>query len=302
MKPTPLLLSASLAAAHCFTQASQAASVPDNGNRAASQSTTVAATTGAAIAKLYALDCGRVEMADTGFLADDGSLKGVPGKSVVPCFVIRHPRGDLIWDTGLPDETAKKTPEPDAAFRFSLKQTLGETLKTIGLTPSSFKYVSFSHLHFDHAGNGNLFAGATWIVDRQELQNAFSVTAKERGESPHYDKLKAARKIVIGDNSPYDVFGDGSVVIHRAPGHTAGHSMLLVRTARSGAVLLTGDLWILKESQERRLVPIYNSSREQTLQSMAYAEALAQKTGATIVRQHVPEDFDTLPVFPAALE
>jgi N-acyl homoserine lactone hydrolase len=253
-------------------------------------------------AKLYALDCGRVEMADTGFLADDGSLKGVPGQSVVPCFVIRHPRGDLIWDTGLPDETAKKTPAPDAAFRFSLKQTLAQKLKMIGLTPSSFTYVSFSHLHFDHAGNGNLFASATWIVDQLELDYAFSATAEERGESPHYDKLKAAKKIVIADNSPYDVFGDGSAVIHRAPGHTAGHSMLLVRTAHSGAVLLTGDLWILKESQQRRLVPIYNSSREQTIESMNYAEQLAKTTGGRIIRQHVPEDFDSLPVFPAAME
>lgn len=241
-------------------------------------------------------------MADTGFLADDGSLKGVPGQSVVPCFVIRHPRGDLIWDTGLPDETARKTPAPGAPFRFSLKRTLGENLSLLGLTPASFTYVSFSHLHFDHAGNGNLFASATWIVDKQELQHAFSTTAKERGESPHYAQLETAKKIVIGDNSPYDVFGDDSVVIHRAPGHTAGHSMLLVRTARSGAVLLTGDLWILPESRKRRLVPIYNSDRGQTLQSMAYAEALAEKTGAKIIRQHVPEDFDSLPVFPAALE
>lgn len=298
MKPFPLL-SAGLAAVLGCTFA--AAAFADEHKTATVKPVPALAAPTPAV-KLYTLDCGRVEMADTGFLADDGSLKGVPGHSVVPCFVIRHPRGDLIWDTGLPDETAKKTPEPDAAFRFSLKQTLSEQLKRIGLTPSSFTYVSFSHLHFDHAGNGNLFAGATWIVDRQELENAFSETAKERGESPHYDKLESAKKIVIGDNSPYDVFGDGSVVIHRAPGHTAGHSLLLVRTAHSGAVLLTGDLWILKASQERKLVPIYNSNREQTIQSMAYAETLAKKTGAKIVRQHVAEDFDSLPVFPAAME
>ncbi|MFZ6642365.1 N-acyl homoserine lactonase family protein [Undibacterium sp. TC4M20W] len=252
--------------------------------------------------KLYALDCGRVEMTDMDFLADDGSLKGVPGKSVVPCFVIRHPRGDLMWDTGLPDSTRDKTPAPGAAFRFTLKQTLSQQLALIGLSPAGFKYVSFSHLHFDHAGNGNLFAGSTWIVDKNELKNAFSATAKQRGESVHYDKLKSTRKIIMPAQRPFDVFGDGTVTIHHAPGHTAGHTILLIKTAASGAVLLTGDLWIVKESQERRLIPIYNFSKTQTLQSMDYAEALASKNKARIIRQHVIEDFDKLPVFPAALE
>jgi N-acyl homoserine lactone hydrolase len=115
--------------------------------------------------KLYTMDCGRVEMSDTDFLADDGSLKGLPGKSVVPCFLIRHAQGDLIWDTGLPDKTKENVPKPDAAFRFELKQTLTEQLQTIGLAPSDIKFVSFSHLHFDHAGNGNAFASATCATE-----------------------------------------------------------------------------------------------------------------------------------------
>lgn len=253
-------------------------------------------------AELYALDCGRVEMADMGFLADDGSMKGKAGFSVVPCFVIQHAKGTLIWDTGLPDSTRGKIPPADASFKFSLQQSLPEKLQLIGLKPSSIQYVSFSHLHFDHAGNANLFADSTWIVDQSELTNAFSQQAKERGESVHYEKLQSAKKIVIGSNSPYDVFGDGTVMIYRAPGHTAGHSVLLVKTKHSGSVLLAGDLWIAKESQQRKLVPIYNDNREATLHSMDFVEALARKNNAVIIRQHVIEDFNSLPEFPAALK
>ena len=251
--------------------------------------------------KLYALDCGRVEMDDMDFLADDGSMKGVSGRSVVPCFVIRHPRGDLMWDTGLSDERVGDTPDPAAAFRFRLDRSLDDKLEMIGMSPSSFEYVSFSHLHFDHAGNGNRFADATWIVDRSELDVAFSEQAKQRGESIHYEALKAARQIVIDDAAPYQVFGDASVEIHRAQGHTPGHAMLLVRTA-GGAYLLTGDLWISDASQARRLVPGYNASREQTLASMDAAEALAAATRARIIRNHVIADFESLPAFPAAIE
>ena len=98
------------------------------------------------------------------------------------------------------------------------------------------------------------------------------------------------------------MFGDGTVTIHQAPGHTPGHTVLLLKTAKSGAFLLTGDLWPLLESRERHLVPTYNSNREQTLESMRRVEALAKDSGARVIRQHVPEDFTALPAFPAPLE
>ena len=65
--------------------------------------------------------------------------------------------------------------------------------------------------------------------------------------------------------------------------------------------LLTGDMWHLAESRERRTVPRFNTDRAQTLVSMDKIEALALETGARVVRQHVPEDFAALPRFPEAL-
>ena len=100
----------------------------------------------------------------------------------------------------------------------------------------------------------------------------------------------------------YDVFGDKSVVIYKAPGHTPGHTVLLVRTKRSGAVILAGDMWHIAESRVARRVPRFNFNREQTLKSMDLVENLAADTKAKVIREHVPEDFDTLPVFPKALK
>jgi glyoxylase-like metal-dependent hydrolase (beta-lactamase superfamily II) len=75
----------------------------------------------------------------------------------------------------------------------------------------------------------------------------------------------------------------------------------LVRLPSAGPVLLTGDMWHMRESREQRLVPAFNVDRAQTIASMDKVEALATETSARIVRQHVPEDFDSLPRFPAAL-
>ena len=111
-----------------------------------------------------------------------------------------------------------------------------------------------------------------------------------------------AATTLIEDAGPHDVSGDGTVVIHHTPGHTPGHTVLLVQTAGAGAVLLTGDLWHIAASRERRLVPRFNVDRAMTLASTDTVEALAAETGARIIRQHVRADFDSLPAFPAPLE
>jgi len=99
----------------------------------------------------------------------------------------------------------------------------------------------------------------------------------------------------------HDVFGDGSVVIIQAPGHTSGHTVLLVRLAGAGPVLLTGDLWHRAESRRGRRMPVYNSSRAQTLASMDRVEALVAASDARIIVQHELADYQSLPRFPSGL-
>ncbi|RKG82496.1 N-acyl homoserine lactonase family protein [Corallococcus terminator] len=255
--------------------------------------------------KLYAIDCGHVQATDFGSMADDGSMNGVGGEGINPCYLIRHPKGDLLWDTGFSESIADMPGglRPQGApMRFEVPKKLTTQLGELGLAPADIDYLSFSHLHFDHAGNANLFASAKWIVDVDEYAQAFSETARRRGEITHYSALEHVKPVLIEGDGAYDVFGDGTVTIHQAPGHTPGHTVLLLKTAKSGAVLLTGDLWPLRESRERKLVPIYNSDREQTVASMLRVEALAKDSNARVIRQHVLEDFASLPAFPAPLE
>jgi glyoxylase-like metal-dependent hydrolase (beta-lactamase superfamily II) len=107
------------------------------------------------------------------------------------------------------------------------------------------------------------------------------------------------QKIITGD---YDVFGDGSVRILRAYGHTPGHQVLLVHLARSGNVILAGDLYHTRDNREHRRVPDVNTDRADTLASMDRVEHLAERLHARVIIQHSPEDFRSLPKFPAYLE
>jgi len=110
---------------------------------------------------------------------------------------------------------------------------------------------SFSHFHFDHTGNANLFAKATWIVSRRELAWA-SATPTPFGVMPAtWNALKSAKQQIADYDT--DVFGDGSVRIMRAPGHTPGHQVLVVtlkqenskETAKKGLVDAQGGYFIL---------------------------------------------------------
>ncbi|MBL8531436.1 MAG: N-acyl homoserine lactonase family protein [Hyphomonadaceae bacterium] len=257
--------------------------------------------------RLYAMDCGRIEFPDVNIFADDGSMAGVARTLVDPCFLIRHPNGDLLWDAGFPDAIAAmpnglQLPQMGGGVRVVMPASLTSQLAQLSLTPADVEFISFSHMHADHTGNGNLFAASTWIVDADERAAMFSDAARADAQSfGAYNQLETANTQLIEGDADHDVFGDGSVTIIQAPGHTPGHAVLLVRLPNAGPVLLTGDMFHLAETRERRLVPSFNVDRAQTLASMDKVERIATETGARVIRQHVAQDIEALPRFPEAL-
>jgi len=88
-----------------------------------------------------------------------------------------------------------------------------------------------------------------------------------------YERLETARTTLMEGDGDHDVFGDGAVKIVQAPGHTRGHTVLLV-TLNSGPLLLAVDMWHLAESRAARRVPVFNTDRQQTLDSMDKIERL----------------------------
>lgn len=251
--------------------------------------------------RLYTMDCGKLTMANADGFADDGSYKGKPASMVVPCYLIRHPKGDLVWDTGVPQSIADN-PGGTAPGGIIVTAKLTDQLKQLKLTPADIEYLSISHSHFDHIGNAGLFAASTWIVDADERAYAFrpGARADTRGFAA-YSALETSTTVLIEGDATHDVFGDGSVTIHQTPGHTPGHTVLLVRLRKAGPVILTGDMWHIAESRAARRVPRFNVDRAMSLSSMDKVEALARETGARVVLEHVPADFDALPKFPKAL-
>jgi len=256
--------------------------------------------------ELYALDCGYMEWSDLGVFSDEGAYDGQSGRLVDPCYLVRHPQGDLLWDLGLPESIAD-SPEgmaaPNLPVHIYVPRKLSDQLAELELGAADIDFISVSHSHFDHIGNGNLFAeNSTWIVDVDERDFAFRDELREDPRFAAYSALENADTILIEGDNEYDVFQDGSVLIVQAPGHTPGHAVLLVNLTESGPVILSGDLWHIAESRPNRRVPVFNTDREQTLASMEMVEALAEETGARVILQHVQVEFEAMPAFPNAME
>lgn len=253
--------------------------------------------------RLYAMDCGRVKVKDAAVFADTGEYDGRPLDAIAPCFLIRHPKGMLMWDTGLSDELAKSPGGVDAMggnFHMSVTRTLVEQLTKIGITPADVGFISFSHLHFDHTGNANLFGQSTWLLNKLELDSAMGNPPGFGMDPASISAHKTAKvELLSGDR---DVFGDGTVRILSAPGHTPGHQVLLLDLAKAGVVVLSGDLYHSRENFKAHRVPLFNVSRADTLASFDRIDTIVKNRKARFVIQHDDSDFAALPKFPAYLD
>jgi glyoxylase-like metal-dependent hydrolase (beta-lactamase superfamily II) len=98
------------------------------------------------------------------------------------------------------------------------------------------------------------------------------------------------------------VFGDGTVIIKTAPGHTPGHQMLFLRLARFGPLLLEGDLYHLPEERTLDRVPTFDFDAAMTRQTRRKVEEFLHETGATMWIQHDPPTYARLKKAPQFYE
>jgi len=249
--------------------------------------------------RVYVMNCGYMELKDMSLFSDTGEYDGKQGNLEDPCFLIQHPQGLLLWDTGLGDDLVGKSAEVSGPFQFSVSISLDSQLRKLGVTQKEITYIAFSHTHHDHTGNANQFVASTWLWQEKELEHSHSKVVPRGVKPESFKQSSKAKKIILkGD---YDVFGDGQVKILSTPGHTPGHQCLLVKLSGQ-PVILSGDLYHLRESRKHQRVPVVNYNRAETLASMNRIETIAKNLGARVIVQHDPDEFASLPKFPEYLE
>ncbi|MEO8281042.1 MAG: N-acyl homoserine lactonase family protein [Ideonella sp.] len=206
------------------------------------------------------------------------------------CYVIRHGSDVMVWDTGyLPGSVPSATNPP-----------LADLLKQININPDDVKYVGISHFHADHTGQLAALRNATLLIGKSDWDGITASPPASGANVKGFEAWIAEKRKVEPQSMDKDVFGDGSVTILRAPGHTAGHSMLLVRLKEMGPVILSGDAVHFRENFENEGVPGFNHDRAQTLASIQRIKQIQKNLKATLIIQHDPRDIGRLPAFPAS--
>ena len=206
--------------------------------------------------KLYALNCGTLEFERRSFFPD--SAKGIALRVPVPAFMVVHPKGKVLFDTGIHadgfrDPVAHFGKDLAAYFKFhcGAGEGLAAQLRLLGLEPGGITHVVNSHFQFDHCGCNGLFAHAEFFVQGAEMRA--SRAAREADGRPDRDwDLPLNYRLLEGE---HDLFGDGTLVIVPTPGHTAGHQSLRVNSGSGMRLCLTGDACYTQEHLERDLLP-----------------------------------------------
>ena len=235
--------------------------------------------------RLYIFDCGVLKRGEPTAYGLTRAQVGSTDFSD-PCHLVVHPRGTLLWDVGIiPDDQIKPGGvEVQAANGTNVAgKTLRSQLAEIGYTARDITYLALSHGHADHVANANEYAGATLLIQRAEWDAMFGDAAQKLPLFAAYSALRSSKTIKLdGDR---DVFGDGTVVLKSTPGHTPGHQSLFVKLARTGPVLLTGDLYHYAAERTLKKVPARDNT-EQTVASRAAIDELLRSTGAQLWIQH----------------
>lgn len=189
---------------------------------------------------VYAFTCGWLTLPAALLPAGEKGSLTVP----VPAYLIEHPKGRAIFDSGLHVETQT---DPNrrlgrlATYHtvgFKPGEEIGARLESLGVAPSKIDFIINSHLHFDHCGGNQQLPNATLLIQRREWEAGHSA---ELIESVYYDPhdYDHGHRVKMIDGE-HDVFGDGSVVCIPTPGHTPGHQSLRVRIG-ADEVVMTGD-------------------------------------------------------------
>jgi glyoxylase-like metal-dependent hydrolase (beta-lactamase superfamily II) len=249
--------------------------------------------------RLFALTCGWLTGPMEGFLAGETGRLRVP----VPCFLIDHPKGKVLFDAGLHPDVAR-----DPAARLGFAATLFQSefgadddaasrLAAVGVDAGDIRFLIVSHLHFDHAGGIATIPNARLVVQEREWAAGCDADLAQRNfyDAKDYDTGHDVLRV----NGEHDLFGDGSVVCLPTFGHTPGHQSLRVRLD-DGAVVLTADACYLRRTLEEMHLPGVAFDHEAMLASLRAIRAWRDR-GDSIVYGHDPDLWVTVPQAPNEL-
>ena len=198
---------------------------------------------------ISALPTGSME--SKAIIAFRGGSFGEKREFTMTAFLVRHPNGDLLFDAGFGrniDEHAKMMPWLMRQISvYKSARSVGDQLESAGYPMEKLAGVVLTHAHWDHvSGLDSVPPGVPVWVDAAE-KNFISTRTRMTAlinsfDNVNYKEYGFAGGAYLGFPASFDVWGDGSVVLVPAPGHTPGSIIAFI-------TLPTGNRYALLERQ-----------------------------------------------------
>ncbi len=224
------------------------------------------------------------------------------------CYLIEHPKGLILVDTGWcraispkgvydPKAVAEVLPPQLAAFyhpTLPAGMAVHEQLAARGIRPEELDYVLLTHLDPDHVAGLRHLSGAKHLV-LPEDEYFWSCRTVYKARQPQHLWLPYPMERLYYRGSPLgpnhwviDLFGDESVLLVNVPGHTDGQAAVLVRNG-GRFVLLAADAAFSPRNWREEITPGFGFDRGRQLQSLRWISSMAAEPGcAAVLCSHDP--------------
>ena len=167
------------------------------------------------------------------------------------------------------------------------------------------RYILLTHAHWDHVSGVPDFPGVPVLVTAAEhrfIDEGGWATANARNMRAPFQEYAFEGGPYMGFAECRDLYGDGSIVIVPAPGHTPGSVVVFVALPSGALYAFVGDLvWQLEGLLEREARPWFESKTlgenpVELRQSLLRMSAIATRyTQITIVPSHDPRGYASIP-------
>jgi N-acyl homoserine lactone hydrolase len=249
--------------------------------------------------KLFVLDGGQTTHPDTSHFMPERNM-GVPITIPFSMFLIEHPKGLVVFDTGLNVDSLPEAMKKEV--HSTPEQRIDRQMARLGYRIEDAKYVILSHMHVDHVGGMTLFPHATFIVRKEELRMAWWPESYEGGYFlTDYKDTRGYRYLQPRDDEEVDVFFDGSLVLVDTRGHSRGHQSLIVNLPKSGRIVLAGDAVQVGENLSKGYLPGICWNSEMAGRSIEKLQHM-EREGMRIILGHDIESFKQLMIAPEYYE
>lgn len=168
---------------------------------------------------------------------------------VMTAVLVQHPRGDLLIDTGFGRQLERHFAQMPLYFRLTTRYVQGtpaaDQLAALGHRRARLRGILLTHAHWDHASGVADFPGVPVLVtaaERRFIDQAGFLTAAARSAHARWEIYRFEAGPYLGFPAHHDVYGDGSVVVVPAPGHTPGSVIVFVTLPGDRRYAFVGDL------------------------------------------------------------